>query len=96
MHELIEQFAVDFVLKFRELSQGKDVTIPSSRQSIAIAKLLSCKYFKNRKLSSQDFIDVAVVTSYPKIQRKAEEVAKETFENLILKFKPNLRAGCIE
>lgn len=95
-YELIKQFAVDFVVRFRELSQSKDVIIPSSRQSIAIAKLLSYKYFKNRKLISQDFIDAAIATSYPKTQTKAEEVAKETYEKLILKFRPNLRAGCIE
>ncbi len=95
-HELIEQFSVEFVNNFREQSQGKDVTIPSTRQSIAISKLLSYRYFKNNKLRAEDFVDAAVVTSFPKIQKIAEEVAKETYAKLILKIKPNLRAGCIE
>ncbi len=96
VHELIEQFAVEFVLRFRELGQGKDMTIPSTRQSIAIAKFLSYKYFKNQKLSEEDFVDAAVITSFPKIQKTAEEVAKETYVKLFSKLKSNLRAGCIE
>ena len=92
----IEQFAVEFVSKFRELGQGKDMAIPSTRQSIAIAKLLSARYMKHGKLSGEDFVNTAVVTSFPKVQKTAEGVAKDTFSRLFSKMKANLRAGIIE
>lgn len=96
LNEFIEQFAVEFVSKFRELGKGKDMTIPSTRQSIAIAKLLSARYMKKGKLSGADFVNAAIVTSFPKVQKTAEEVAKDTYARLISKMKPNLRAGVIE
>ena len=92
----IEQFAVEFVSKFRELGQGKGMTIPSTRQAIAIAKLLTARCIKNGKLSGAEFVDAAVVTSFPKVQKAAEEVAKDTFARLFSKMKPNLRVGVIE
>jgi len=96
LNEFIEQFAAEFVSKFRDLGQGKDMAIPSARQSIAIAKLLSARYVKNGKLDKADFVNSAVVTSFPKSQEMAAEVAKDTFSRLISKIKPNLRAGVIE
>ncbi len=92
----IEQFTVEFVSKFRELRQGKDMTIPSTRQAIAIAKLLSARYIKQGKLSGEDFANVAVVTSFPNVQKIAEEVAKDTFTRLFSKIKANPRADIIE
>jgi hypothetical protein len=37
-----------------------------------------------------------VVTSFPKVQKTAEGVAKDTFSRLFSKMKANLRAGIIE
>jgi hypothetical protein len=96
LNVLIEHFAVEFVSKFRELGQGKDITIPSMRQSIAIAKLLSARYMKHGKLNGEDFVNTAVVTSYPIAQKTAEGVAKDTFSRLFSEMKANLRAGVIE
>ncbi|MGA2682488.1 MAG: hypothetical protein ABSF44_11900 [Candidatus Bathyarchaeia archaeon] len=81
-HALIGQFAADFVASFRELEKVKEIAAPSTRQSIAIARLLSAKYIKNRELLEADFVDAAVVTSYPRVQKIAEEIAKDTIRKL--------------
>ncbi|MGD0072297.1 MAG: hypothetical protein ABSB71_12145 [Candidatus Bathyarchaeia archaeon] len=82
MEALIEQFAVEFVASFREIDKARGTVMPSTRQSIAIAKLLSARYMKNRKIDETDFIEAAVVTSFPKVQKVAEEIAKETLQKL--------------
>jgi hypothetical protein len=88
-HALIGQFAADFVASARELEKVKETAAPSTRQSIAIVRLLSTKYFKNRKLVEADFIDAAIVTSYPRVQKIAEEIAKDTIRKLTTHYIPN-------
>ncbi len=83
IHSLITQFSADFVESFRELEKVKENAAPSTRQSIAIARLLLAKYLKKRELIEADFVDAAIVTSYPRVQKIAEEIAKDTIRKLI-------------
>lgn len=78
----IEKFAAEFICRFRRHSKVQETAMPSTRQAIAIAKLLSARYMKKRKLTDTDFIEVAVVTAPPKVQKIAEEVAEETLSKM--------------
>jgi len=53
---------------------------PSVRQTQAIPQLLSAKYFRNGRLTLDDFIDAAVHTTYPSDQ----EIARKIAEDIIL------------
>ena len=59
MEGFIEKFAVEFVSRFREHQKVRETAMPSTRQTIAIARLLSARYLKNHKLTDNDFIEAA-------------------------------------
>ncbi|MFW9794117.1 MAG: VWA domain-containing protein [Candidatus Thorarchaeota archaeon] len=68
-------FAHEFTKRMRA---RKDISKkPSVRQTQSIPQLLSARYFKNGKLTLEDFLDAAVFTTYPPDQRIAREVAED-------------------
>lgn len=68
-------FAHEFTKRMR---MRKDVTKkPSVRQTQSIPQLLSARYFKNGKLTLEDFLDAAVYTTFPPDQKIAREVAED-------------------
>ncbi len=68
-------FAHEFTKRMRN---RKDVSKkPSVRQSQSIPMLLSARYFRNGKLTLEDFLDAAVFTTYPPDQKIAREIAED-------------------
>ncbi|TFG29087.1 VWA domain-containing protein [Candidatus Thorarchaeota archaeon] len=69
------EFAHEFTKRMRE---RKDITkLPSVRQSQSIPMLLSARYFRNGKLTLEDFLESAVYTTYPPDQVIAREIAED-------------------
>jgi len=68
-------FAHEFTKRMRK---RKDVSKkPSVRQTQSIPMLLSARYFRNGKLTLDDFLDSAVFTTYPPDQKIAREIAED-------------------
>jgi len=68
-------FAHEFTNRMRK---RKDVSKkPSVRQTQSIPMLLSARYFRNGKLTLDDFLDSAVFTTYPPDQKIAREIAED-------------------
>ncbi len=68
-------FAHEFTKRMR---LRKDVTKkPSVRQTQSIPQLLSARYFKNGKLTLEDFLEAAIYTTFPPDQKIAREVAED-------------------
>ncbi|TFG94865.1 hypothetical protein E4H12_14405, partial [Candidatus Thorarchaeota archaeon] len=69
------EFAHEFSTRMRN---RKDVTKkPSVRQTQSIPMLLSARYFRNGKLTLDDFLDAAVYTTFPPDQKIAREIAED-------------------
>ncbi|TFG32114.1 VWA domain-containing protein [Candidatus Thorarchaeota archaeon] len=69
------QFAHEFTKRMRS---RKDVTkIPSVRQTQSIPMFLSARYFRNGKLTLEDFLESAVYTTFPPDQSIAREIAED-------------------
>ena len=69
------QFAHEFTKRMRN---RKDIAKkPSVRQTQSIPMLLSARYFRNGKLTLDDFLDAAVYTTYPPDQKIAREIAED-------------------
>ncbi|TFG31579.1 VWA domain-containing protein [Candidatus Thorarchaeota archaeon] len=68
-------FAHEFTKRMR---MRKDVTKPPSvRQTQSIPMLLSARFFRNGKLTLDDFLDAAVYTTFPPDQKIAREIAED-------------------
>ena len=68
-------FAYEFTKRMRE---RKDTTKqPSVRQTQSIPMLLSARFFRNGKLTLEDFLETAVYTTFPPDQSIAREVAED-------------------
>ena len=68
-------FAHEFTKRMRK---RKDVTKkPSVRQTQSIPMLLSARFFRNGKLTLDDFLDAAVFTTFPPDQKIAREIAED-------------------
>jgi hypothetical protein len=71
----VPHFAHEFTKRMR---LRKDVTKkPSVRQTQSIPQLLSARYFRNGKLTLEDFLDAAIYTTFPPDQAIAREVAED-------------------
>lgn len=69
------QFAHEFTKRMRN---RKDVAKkPSVRQTNSIPMLLSARFFRNGKLTLDDFLDAAVYTTFPPDQKIAREIAED-------------------
>ncbi|MEM2142900.1 MAG: hypothetical protein QXQ81_06570, partial [Candidatus Thorarchaeota archaeon] len=81
----VPEFAAEFVYRMRL----REVTTPTgTRQAMAIAGLLTGRFFRRGSLTLQDFVDVAVMTTRPEDQQLARETAEE-----IVFGHPPLRGG---
>ena len=68
-------FAHEFTKRMRS---RKDVSKkPSVRQTTSIPQLLSARFFRNGKLTLEDFLEAAVFTTYPPDQDIAREIAED-------------------
>lgn len=67
-------FAVDFTRAMRRQKTAK--WVPSLRTSLAIPRLLTARWFRNRELAPKDFVEVAVMCTPPQDQDLAEAVAR--------------------
>ncbi len=68
-------FAHEFTKRMRS---RKDITKkPSIRQTQSIPQLLSARFFRNGKLTLEDFLEAAVFTTFPPDQDIAREIAED-------------------
>ena len=68
-------FAHEFTKRMRS---RKDIAKkPSVRQTTSIPQLLAARFFRNGKLTLEDFLEAAVFTTYPPDQDIAREVAED-------------------
>jgi len=67
-------FTVEFIYKMRKLKE-KLLNLPSTRQAIAIPKLLTAMYYRKVILIPDDFIKAAVITTPIEDQDIAKQVA---------------------
>ena len=70
---------IEFTYEFIERMPARsDLMVrPSIRQTEAIPKLLSARYFRNGKIGNMDFLEVAVFTTNPEDQDIAREIAED-------------------
>ncbi len=78
----IARFAAEFNNRIRKSPLIPEAFKPSTRQPIAIAKLLSARYMKNQKLTDNDFIEATIVTSHVDIRTDVERLAWEMLADL--------------
>ncbi|MHA1190911.1 MAG: vWA domain-containing protein [Promethearchaeota archaeon] len=67
-------FTVEFIYRMRK-TQKKLLNIPSTRQAVAIPKLLTAMYYRKNNLLHEDFITAAVITTPIEDQNIAKEIA---------------------
>lgn len=68
-------FAHEFTKRMRS---RKDISKkPSVRQTTSIPQLLSARFFRNGKLTLEDFLEAAIFTTYPPDQDIAREIAED-------------------
>ncbi|TXT66885.1 MAG: putative VWA domain containing CoxE-like protein [Promethearchaeota archaeon] len=67
-------FAIEFIYQMRR-NKGRLQNIPSTRQAIAIPKLLTAMYHRKCNLIPEDFITAAVITTPIEDQAIAREIA---------------------
>ncbi len=73
--ENVPEFSHEFVTRMRRSEEVR--LYPSVRQTQAIPKFLSARYFKKGELSLDDFVDAAVFTTHPPDQKIAREIAED-------------------
>ena len=66
------EFAIDFIRKMR--NHPDIVQIPSSRQVLSIPKLILSRYYRNGKITPNDYIEISTVTSFPDNQELAKDI----------------------
>jgi len=69
------EFTYEFVKRMR--NRADLMAPPSIRQTHAIPKLLSARYFRNGNISHLDLVEVAIFTTNPEDQNIAREVAED-------------------
>ncbi len=68
-------FAHEFTKRMR--SRKDTAKKPSVRQTTSIPQLLSARFFRNGKLTLEDFLEAAIFTTYPPDQDIAREIAED-------------------
>ncbi|MHA1239553.1 MAG: VWA domain-containing protein [Promethearchaeota archaeon] len=81
-------FTVEFIYRMRR-TQKRLLNIPSTRQAVAIPKLLTAMYYRKNNLLHEDFITAAVITTPIEDQNIAKEIAKE----ILFPKKPKEKGG---
>ncbi|MHA1534276.1 MAG: hypothetical protein ACTSP8_06040 [Promethearchaeota archaeon] len=81
-------FTVEFIYRMRR-TQKRLLNIPSTRQAVAIPKLLTAMYYRKNNLLHEDFITAAVITTPIEDQDIAKEIAKE----ILFPKKPKEKGG---
>lgn len=71
----VPPFSYEFVHRMRQSPEAK--IKPSVRVTHAIPGLLSSRFFKNGRLTLDDFIDAAVFTTWPPDQKLARSIAED-------------------
>ncbi|NHJ23598.1 MAG: VWA domain-containing protein [Candidatus Lokiarchaeota archaeon] len=79
------EFAIDFIRRMR--NHHDIVQIPSSRQVLAIPKLILSRYYRKGHVSPNDYIEISTVTSFPDNQDLAKDIA---FEILFPNYKKDM------
>ncbi len=69
-------FTVEFIYRMRK-TQKKLLNIPSTRQAVAIPKLLTAMYYRKNNLIHEDFITAAVITTPIEDQDIARKISNE-------------------
>ncbi len=67
-------FSIEFVYQMRR-NKARLINLPSTRQAVAIPKLLTAIYYRKHSLIPDDFIKAAVITTPVEDQAIAQEIA---------------------
>ena len=74
------EFAIEFINRMR--NNPDVVQMPSSRQVLAIPRLILSRYYRKGQVTPNDYIEISKVTSFPDNQELAKDVAfKVLFPN---------------
>ena len=73
-------FAIEFIRRMRK--HPDIIQAPSSRQVLSIPRLILARYYRKGKITPNDFIEIASVSSFPENQKLAKDIAfKVLFPN---------------
>lgn len=90
------KFAEEFCNSIRISTAIPEAFKPSSRQPIAIARLLTTKLLRQQGLVKQDYAEAAVVTSHLEIREEAETIAFQTYTSLLAPMHERLKKAAVE
>jgi Mg-chelatase subunit ChlD len=91
------EFAGEFCGAIRSSPTIPEAFKPSSRQPIAIAKLLMAKQMRKKNiLNQQDYVEAAVVTSHIEIRSEAESLALQTYGYLAYPSEEKFKDGIVK
>jgi len=90
------KFAEEFCNTIRVSNTIPKAFKPSSRQPIAIARLLTTKLLRKNGLVKQDYVETAVITSQLEIREEAESAALKIYARLLAPMRENLKEMAIE
>ncbi len=91
------KFADEFCGAIRSSPTVPEAFKPSSRQPIAITKLLIAKQMRKKNtLNQQDYVEAAVVTSHLEIRCEAESLAVQTYSYLACPREEKLKEILVE
>lgn len=82
------EFAIEFI---NALRQQENITPPSIRQAISIAKILMIRLLKYHTLIPQDYVNAAVLTTYYEDQDIAQKIAEEIVEKFLVGKRPKVK-----
>ena len=79
------EFSIEFIRRMRK--HHDIVQVPSSRQVLAIPKLILSRYYRKGHVNPNDYIEISTVTSFPDNQELAKDIA---FEILFPNYKKDI------
>jgi hypothetical protein len=90
------KFAEEFCNVIRVSNTVPEAFKPSSRQPIAIARLLTTRFMRKKELAQQDYVEAAVITSHLEIRDEARSAALTTYSCLSASAQEKIIGAVIE
>lgn len=90
------RFAEEFCLLMRDSQSIPEAFKPSSRQPIAISRLLATRLLRKQDLVEQDYVEAAVITSHLETRTEAQLLAVKTYYNLLATPQDRFEQAIIE
>jgi len=90
------KFAEEFCKSIRVSNTIPEAFKPSSRQPIAISRLLTTRFLRKKDLAQQDYVEAAVITSHLEIRDEAQSVALTAYTHLAATAQERITEAVIE